>query len=98
MVTTSPSDRPSSLPIPLTALIRREIADLLRRDDARLLRLTDPGGLGIACLALTSAQTQSSDVTDGVTFVSLAPLADAGLILLAIAQSVGVRESEAVRS
>ncbi|MGD9713445.1 MAG: LuxR C-terminal-related transcriptional regulator, partial [Thermomicrobiales bacterium] len=86
------------LPKLLTELIGREsqvrdVIALLQRPEVRLLTLTGPGGVGKTRLALRIAEELQSQFPDGTTFVSLAVLADPSLMLSAIAQSVGIRES-----
>jgi non-specific serine/threonine protein kinase len=87
------------LPIPLTSVIGRdrelaEITDLLSRDGVRLVTLTGPGGVGKTRLALAVAAAPeiASAFPAGVRFVDLAPIAEASLVLGAIAHACGVRE------
>jgi predicted ATPase/DNA-binding XRE family transcriptional regulator len=84
-------------PTPLDALIGREhevaeIAALLRRDDARLVTLTGPGGVGKTRVALAAAAAIRRDFTHGAAFVDLAPIRDPELVLPTVADRLGVRE------
>jgi predicted ATPase len=85
------------LPRPAYPLVgrKRELADLealLCTEDVRLVTMTGPGGTGKTRLALELARRVASAYADGVRFVGLAPLADHGLVLAAIAQATGVKE------
>ena len=86
--------RPPSLP---TALIGRE-RDLealvgLFQAGANLVTLTGPGGVGKTSLAVRAAEELSPLFPDGVAFVRLATLADAGSVLPTIARSLGLKDS-----
>jgi predicted ATPase/DNA-binding NarL/FixJ family response regulator len=89
---------PNNLPIQATPFIGREqeLAALraqLVRGDLRLLTLTGPGGTGKTRLALEAAVALMDSFSDGVFFVSLAPLADPGLVPSAIAQALDLTEA-----
>jgi predicted ATPase len=90
--------RPNNLPLQRTAFIGREheesvLRQLLGRDDARLVTLTGPGGIGKTRLALQVAQAVANQFPGGVCFVPLSSVSDRSLISSAIAQAVGVRET-----
>jgi len=88
---------PNNLPVQPTPLLGREhevaaVADLLRREDARLVTLTGPGGTGKTRLGLQVAADLSDRFAGGVFFVNLAPLGDSALVLPAIAETLAIRE------
>jgi predicted ATPase/class 3 adenylate cyclase len=90
-------NRPTNLPVQLTSLIGRdgelaEVAALLRKEGARLLTLTGPGGTGKTRLALQAAADVVEVFGDGVFFVSLAPIRDDELVLPTIARTLALRE------
>jgi predicted ATPase/DNA-binding CsgD family transcriptional regulator len=88
----------SDLPAPLTSLVGRErevaeVCGLLRRDDARLVTLTGPGGVGKTRVALAVAAAIGGAFTDGVRFVSLAPITDGRLVVPSVGRAFGIRET-----
>src|SRR3954453_19754368 len=88
----------SNLPAQLTPLIERakevETAlEIARRPEVRLLTLTGPGGVGKTRLGIRVAEDLASDFPDGVCFVSLAPVRDPDLVVAAIAEALGLKES-----
>ncbi len=87
-----------NLPSPLTPLLGREqekatLRHLLHRPEVRLITITGPGGVGKTSLALHVAHVLLDDFTDGVTFISLAPISDPTFVIPTIAHSLGVIES-----
>lgn len=88
----------SPLPLPPNGLIGRAavvaaLRNLLGSDSVRLVTLTGPGGVGKTALALCVAAELGATFPDGVAFVPLASLADPGLMLATIADTLGVGEA-----
>ena len=86
-----------NLPVPLTSLIGREhemaaACTLLWRPQVRLLTLTGTGGVGKTRLALAVVTELLDDFTDGVYFVSLAPISDPNLVLPTMARALDLKE------
>jgi len=89
----------TALPIPPTALVGRDddvaAVTALLRDEARLLTLAGPGGIGKTRLALQVAiDLQARQVFDGVAFVHLADIPNADMVPAAIARALGLREHD----
>ena len=90
---------PNNLPLQSTPFIGRErevveVKKLLSRSEVRLLTLTGPGGTGKTRLGLQVAADLLEDYRDGVFFCALTLHTDWTLVVSAIAQALGVRESE----
>lgn len=88
----------TNLPATTTSLIGRqkEIALLhgyLRNNEIRLVTLIGPPGIGKTRLSIETARTALPNFPDGIFFVALAPLEDAALIAMTIAQTLGFIEA-----
>ncbi|HEX9985723.1 MAG TPA: protein kinase [Thermoanaerobaculia bacterium] len=91
---------PTNLPSNLTPLVgrdleRREVAELLLRDDVRMVTLTGPGGTGKTRLSLAIGLDLLPDMEDGVQVISLATIRDPELVVSEIAATFGVGEGSA---
>jgi class 3 adenylate cyclase len=88
----------NNLPVQPTPLVGREreireIAELVRKEDMRLLTLTGPGGTGKTRLGLQAAADLLEEFPDGVFFVALATITELELVASTIALALGVKES-----
>lgn len=86
--------RPSSLPLAPNALIGRErdleqVKRLLWEDQARLVTILGPGGVGKTRLALEVARDVAERFANGVAFASLATVTDESLVASSINQALG---------
>ena len=82
------------LPEPVTRFLGREqellaAAALWLEREPRLLTIVGPGGAGKTRFALELARLLSEDADGGTTFVPLAPLDDAALVIRTIAERIG---------
>ena len=68
---------------------------MLRGDGVRLVTLTGPGGVGKTRLALETAGKAAPEFADGAAFVALASVREPSRVASAIAQALGLRESDA---
>lgn len=90
----APAPKPAlRLPTPDTPLLGREhelasLARLLRDPQCRLLTLVGLGGIGKTRLAIEAAANRGEAFTDGVYFISLAPINSAEFIIPAIASAL----------
>jgi len=99
-VLSSLSGGTTGFPVPLTSLVGRErelaiARALIGRPDLRLLTLTGPGGIGKTRLALQLAADLADGFADGVRFVPLEAVRDAGLVAAAIAHAIDVQPTGA---
>jgi predicted ATPase/class 3 adenylate cyclase len=83
----------TNLPVAASPLLgrEREMAELLPllQDGTKLLTITGPGGTGKTRLALQVAAELVGSLADGVFWVPLAGLNDAGLVLPTVGQTIG---------
>jgi DNA-binding SARP family transcriptional activator len=85
------------LPVQPNALIGRErelteLTELVASGGVRLVTLTGPGGVGKTRLAIAAAERLAASFPDGVWFVELASVREAGEVVLAIAHALGLQE------
>ncbi|HEY6146150.1 MAG TPA: tetratricopeptide repeat protein, partial [Thermoanaerobaculia bacterium] len=90
--------RPPTLPVQRTGFVgrlkeRAAVKELLRREEAYVVTLTGPGGIGKTRLALEVAGEMTDHFRGGIHFVPLAPLSETDLIASTICQALGVRET-----
>jgi predicted ATPase/DNA-binding winged helix-turn-helix (wHTH) protein len=91
------STKLQNLPIPRTSLIGRELqvsqaADLLLRQDVRLLSLTGPGGAGKTRLAIALAEAIADHFTAGLQYVGLASITNPDLVAAALAKALDIQQ------
>ena len=88
----------AALPAPATPLVDREqeiaeLEDLVVRQDARLITLTGPGGVGKSRLAIEAAGKLGGRFPDGVRFIDLASVSATDLVPAAVAAGLGLNTS-----
>ena len=91
------ASRTTNLPLLPDVFVGRErelaeAAELLAREDARLLTLVGPGGTGKTRLALQLASTAVERFPGGVFFVALSQLRDWELVVPTIARTLGLHD------
>ena len=90
-----PREAPENLPWPPTSLVGREqeiamLSQMIEDPAARLITLTGPGGAGKTSLAIHVARALLARYPEGVFFVNLGILRDAGLVGVTIARTIGI--------
>jgi len=86
------AERTTNLPVQVSSFLGRareldQIAAAL--DEARLVTLTGPGGIGKTRLAVAVGERRGDRFAAGVVFVPLAAVTDPGLVLADVARAVG---------
>ena len=97
----APEARPTSVrrvPTPPTPLLGRErelaaLADLVRRDDARLITLTGTGGIGKTRLAFELVRRLAPEFQHGSAVATLATLRDPALVAGGILEALEIPEA-----
>ena len=84
----------TNVPVPATPLVgrKKELADvlrLLRVEQARLVTLTGPGGIGKTRFAVAVAAEVTESYAHGVWLVDLSSLRDAALVVPTIGRTLG---------
>ena len=88
----------ASLPASLSSFVGRAlevaaVAALLRGEDARLVTLSGPGGVGKTRLALRVAADLAAEFADGAAFVDLSSIRDPELVAAAVAHALGLLDT-----
>ncbi|HJS17940.1 MAG TPA: DUF4062 domain-containing protein [Anaerolineales bacterium] len=90
---------PSNVPTPRNPLIGREAelslaSELLTGSDIGIVTLVGPGGTGKSRLGLEIALDNLDRFRDGIYLVRLTPVRDPDLVVLTIADTLGIRETK----
>jgi predicted ATPase/transcriptional regulator with XRE-family HTH domain len=96
----APPPPPPGLPHGTSPILGREtdlavLPFMLRQPDVRLLTLIGPAGVGKTRLAVEVTVLAAPAFADGITWVDLAPIHDAGLVPSTIALRLGLRVEDA---
>ena len=98
--TTKETPRSAELPLQPTPFIGRteeldRVTSLIRREDAKLVTLVGPGGIGKTRLAIEAARTVAPSFKDGLRFVPLAGLNDADRFFSFLIGALELKENTA---
>jgi predicted ATPase/class 3 adenylate cyclase len=90
--------RPNNLPLQRTPMIGREkeldeARRVLMEEDVALITFTGSGGSGKTRLAVQVAANVIDHFRDGVCFISLAAITDPDMVIIQVAEVLGVKES-----
>jgi predicted ATPase len=86
----------NNLPVPVTRIVGRDnvVAALATQlAQRRLLTIVGPSGIGKTTVAVAVAEAVTPDYTNGVRFVSLAPLPDPDLVPSTVSTVLGIAQS-----
>ncbi len=85
-----------AVPLPVTPFVgrRREVAEIRRLlATSRVLTLAGPPGVGKTRIALHAARDAARNFADGVCFIELGGLRDAGLLAQEVASGLGLHDA-----
>lgn len=85
----------TNLPYQLSSFVgrSRDVLEVRRiLGEVRLVTITGPGGMGKTRLALEAGAGLTGKYSDGVWFAELAPVSEPGLVALAVARVVRVKD------